>query len=92
MNLSLPDFIILALATWYLAHALTKTHGPFNAFESIRKRFSLGGLTTCMHCSAVWIAALLWAAWQTPLQPLVYFPAIAGLAIGFGSWTGASHA
>lgn len=92
MAITLPDLLTLALATWYLAYALTKTHGPFNAFENIRKRFVLGGLTTCMVCASVWIAGALYLLWLTPVQPLVYLPAIAGAALMLGSWTGANHA
>ena len=85
------DLLILVLATWYLAYALTKTHGPFHVFATLRGRFSFGGLTTCMHCAAPWIAGLLWLLWLTPLHPVVYALAVAGAALMLGSWTGASH-
>jgi hypothetical protein len=92
MTLSLPDLLILALATWWFTHAVVKTHGPFHIFERFRARFPLGGLTTCMHCAAVWVALLLWLIWQTPAQPVVYFPAVAGAALMLGTYTGAAHA
>ena len=41
------DLIILALATGYWAHAISKTHGAFGMFEWTRKHLPLGGLTTC---------------------------------------------
>lgn len=91
MTLSLPDLLILALATWYIAHAVVNTHGPFNAFATLRGRFPLGGLLTCTVCLSLWIALLLWLIWQTPAQPIVYVPALAGAALMLGSYSGASH-
>jgi hypothetical protein len=92
MILSLPDLLILALATWYLAHAIVKTHGPFKLFATLRERYPLGGLLTCLHCAALWIALLLLLLWQTPAQPVIYVPAVAGAALMLATYTGASHA
>lgn len=85
------DLLILALATWYLAHALTKTRGPFNLFATLRGRFHLGGLTSCPVCAAPWMAGALFLLGDTPLQPLVVVLAIAGGALMLGSYSGASH-
>lgn len=85
------DLLILVLATWYVDHAVINTHGPFNVFATLRGRFRLGGLTTCMVCAAPWIAAVLYLVARTPLQPLVVLLAIAGGALMLGSYSGATH-
>lgn len=81
MSLQPFDLLVIALATLYLSYALTKTHGPFELFATIRTKLPLGGLTTCMVCAAFWIAALFYLLWLTPLQPLVYVFAAAGGAV-----------
>lgn len=91
MNLNPLDLATLALATWYLAYALTKTSGPFHLFALLRERVSLGGLTTCIVCASPWIAGGLYLLWLTPLQPIVVILAVAGLALMAGSYTGANH-
>ncbi len=88
MNLSLPDLLILALATLYSAYALTKTHGPFGMFVALRNHLPLGGLTTCMTCAAFWLALLFWALWQTPVQPAVMVFAAAGGAVFLAQYVG----
>lgn len=79
--MNLLDFLILAAATLYLSFALTKTHGPFHLFEKARERFPLGGLTTCIVCASPWVAALCYGLLLTPLKPLVFVFAVAGLAM-----------
>lgn len=81
MSITLLDFLILSAATLYLSYALTKTHGPFHLFEKTRERFPLGGLTTCIVCSAPWIAAVCYGLLLTPLKIVVYAAAVAGLAM-----------
>lgn len=85
------DFLLLALATWYVAHAVTRTHGPFHILERLRERVKLGGLTSCPVCLAPWAAAFLWLLWATPLQPVVAVLAVAGAALMLGSYSGANH-
>lgn len=92
MAIALPDLLTLALAVWYCTYAITKSSGPFHVFVTVRQRLPLGGLTTCMVCASVWIAGALYLLWLTPVQPLVYLPAIAGAALMLGSYTGANHA
>lgn len=88
MTMAPFDLAAIALATLYLSHALTKTHGPFDVFKTIRAKAPLGGLTTCMVCAAFWIAAAFYGLWLTPLQPLVWVFAAAGLAVLAGYYTG----
>lgn len=88
MDIQLLDFLILSLATLYLAFALTKTHGPFKLFETIRLKLPLGGLTTCLTCAAPWTAGLCYLAWLSPLQPIIYVLAAAGLATFAAHYSG----
>lgn len=82
------DLLILVLATLYFAYALTKTHGPFGVFETVRAKVPLGGLTTCLVCAAFWVAVVFYLLWITPLQPLVYIFAAAGGAVVVGHYVG----
>lgn len=88
MSLQPFDLIVIALATLYLSYALTKTHGPFEVFATIRTKLPLGGLTTCMVCAAFWLAAAFYLLWLTPLQSLVYVFAVAGGAVTLGNYVG----
>lgn len=80
--------LILALATLYAAHALTKTHGPFGVFTTVRDRLPLGGLTTCFVCATFWLALGFWALWQTPAQYVVTVFAVAGGAVLAAQYVG----
>ena len=82
------DLIILALATGYWAHAISKTHGAFGMFEWTRKHLPLGGLTTCPVCLSFWIAIAFWLLIPTPLYPIVTISAAAGAATLVGFYTG----
>jgi hypothetical protein len=84
----LTDLIILAAATLYVAYAIGWSHGPYEVFVRLRDRFPLGGATECTFCLSFWAALILWLVWQTPVQPLVYIFAAAGLATAVGSYTG----
>lgn len=35
--MTLEQWIIAVAATWYMAYAVTKTHGPFGIFERLRE-------------------------------------------------------
>lgn len=85
------DILILAAATWYIAHIVTRSDGPYGVFRWLRKEFPLGGLTTCIHCAAIWVAVGLWVLWQTPIAALVLPFSIAGAGLMIGSYSGASH-
>lgn len=88
------DFIIIALATLYLAHAVVNTHGPFHAFERLRNWRGgtwHGGLLSCTTCAAVWLALLMYALLTTPLAPVVYICAAAGGAVAITAYSGVAH-
>ncbi len=84
------DLIILALATFYLSHAISASYGPWHVFEWLRVHLPLGGLTACLVCLSVWLAAALYILMQTPLMPVVYVLAIAGLSVLAWRYTGGS--
>lgn len=82
----MTDLLIIALATWYVAYAVTSTHGPFNAFERVRKVTTLGGLLTCPVCLAFWAGLILLLA---PMGIVTQALAVAGAAMllhGFAGW------
>jgi hypothetical protein len=85
------DILILALATWYVAHVLTRTDGPYGVFRNLRKAMPMGGMLTCMTCAAIWIAVAWWVIWQTPIAALAYPFTIAGAGLMIGAFSGASH-
>ena len=82
----MTDLLIIALATWYIAYAVTSTHGPFNVFERARKVTTLGGLLTCPVCLAFWAALVLLLV---PMGIVVQALAVAGAAMllhGVAGW------
>lgn len=82
------DFLTLAAATLYLSFALTKTHGPFRLFATLRQKAPLGGLTSCIVCAAPWLAGLGYVLLETPLKPLVYVFAVAGVSTAVAYYVG----
>lgn len=92
MNLSLLDFLLIAIATWRLAYLITSESGPFDIALRFRTRFPLGGLTTCLKCASVWTAIACYLLWLTPLQPVVWVLAVSGGALMLASYTGVNHA
>src|SRR5512147_1532763 len=80
-NMQPFDLLILALAAWEASYLVVFTTGPFRLFERFRVAFPLGGLTTCIYCTSVWMAAIAYALMLTPLVPLVYVGAVAGGAM-----------
>ena len=78
-------FLQVAFATWYLAYAITSTHGPFGIFDKARKVTALGGLLECPICLAPWIAFILLNA---PYGVLTQAFAVAGVAMILHGWSG----
>ncbi len=81
----MSDLVIAAFAAWYVAYAVTSTHGPFNVFERIRKITTLGGLLACPVCLAFWAALALLIA---PMGVVTQALAVAGAAMILHSWSG----
>lgn len=73
---------------------LTKEDGPFSVFLRFRTRYPLGGLMTCIYCLSVWAAAFFLFLWFHPewpwTYPLLLLFAASGLALGWGTYTGAN--
>ncbi len=89
MNLTPFDFAVIALAAGYWAFVVPKKSGPYALFDRLRARTTLGGLLLCPPCLVLWMAALMWLLWQTPLAVVVTVSAAAGLATLAGYYTGA---
>lgn len=85
------DYLILALAVWRVSHLISREDGPFYIFKRLRNRLPLGGLTACIYCLSVWIAAALYLLWFTAFQPVILIFALSAGALMLGSYTGASH-
>ena len=88
MSLSLPDLLILSLATWRFAFLLARETGPQQSIARLRARFHL---PECVYCLSVWIAPLLYLVYLTPAAPLVWVLAIAGGAVFLHRYTGGDH-
>ena len=85
------ELIVLALATFYAAHAISASYGPWHVFEWLRVHLPLGGLTACLVCLSVWLALAFYLLMQTPLLPLVQIFAAAGASVLVWRYTGGDN-
>jgi len=85
------DLLIVSLATFYCAYAISATHGPWHVFEWLRTHVPLGGLTACLVCMSPWLAALFYVLMLTPLAVAVYVLAVAGASVLVWRYTGANN-
>jgi hypothetical protein len=78
------DFLLAALATWRLAHLLTREDGPYGLLARLRARAgdgAVGRALQCLYCTSVWVAAplaLFVAPWQA--RAAVVWLALSGAA------------
>lgn len=72
------DLLILSLATFSMAYLLVREDAPFKIMARIRARTTVGGLLSCIHCSAFWCAILCYVLLSTPFAPIVYVFAVRG--------------
>lgn len=79
------ELLTYAAASWYVAYAVVNTSGPFKVFEWLRAHLSLGGLTTCIICLAVWVALILRLIGANPVTDVL---AVAGVALWIHSYSG----
>lgn len=90
----LPDILIAAAATAYLAYVVTHTDGMFGMFAWARQHDPIR-VTHCIWCSAFWLALLVLGVlrWGEPFTAawLVEAFAAAGLGIMALAYTGAKH-
>jgi hypothetical protein len=61
------DLLLTSLASFYVAYAVSSTHGPFHAFAWLRANVSIGGLLECLVCLSPWAALLFLWLLTTPL-------------------------
>ena len=73
---------------FYAAYSITRTHGPFHIFETVRVRYPLGGLTACFYCMAFWAAIVAYVL-LIVFPPALYVVAAAGGAAFLYRYTGA---
>ena len=85
------DLLIISLATFYCAYAVSSSTGPWSVFVWLRNRFKLGGLTSCLVCLSPWIAALFYVIQQTSAAWIVSIFAIAGASVLVWRYTGANN-
>lgn len=82
----MDNLIIYSLAVWYVAYAVTSTHGIGGSFDWMRKNLPHGGLLDCPVCLALWVAILFSLL---PFGILISALAIAGGAMilhGIANW------
>lgn len=85
------DLLITALATFYLAYAVSATHGPFAVFDWLRGHVPLGGLTGCLVCLSPWFGAVSWALLQTVFAPVIGILAIGGASVLLWRYSGGNY-
>lgn len=85
------NFLLLTLASWYIAHVITSEKGAWEMFVKLRAMLPLGGLTSCIFCLIPYVVAILYAlVWFVPdAQHIVNVFGIAGAALMLRSYTGA---
>ena len=89
---TLFDFLLMAIATLYVAQVMTATAGPGQVFERLRTvtRNRLGGLFDCVWCVSVWVGAAFFFLHQF-VPRITWIFAIAGAALLLRSYTGVHH-
>jgi hypothetical protein len=85
---SLLDLLILALAAFYAAYAVTATEGPFHCFATLRRIAPLGGLTNCFVCAVLWCGVVFYALAALRVPEIGYVFAGAGAALLAYRYTG----
>lgn len=90
ITLDLTSLLFLALATWRVSYMLTTESLPFHIGTTLRKRFPLGGLSTCIYCMSVWVAGVMLILWTLDgaWYVIVYWFAISGGMLMLRSYTG----
>lgn len=87
LNLDWFSLLVIALATWRLAHMIAIEHGPFKCFVWLRIKLPFGGVTTCVYCLSVWIGAAMLVAYHY-IPEIVWVFAISGAALMLKAYTG----
>lgn len=84
------SFTVIALAGLRLAYAITQEDLPFHIGTTLRARFPLGGLTSCIKCASIWTSALMLLVWYLDgaWYVVVYVFALSGAGLVIRSFTG----
>ena len=85
------DYIVIALATFYLSYVLTITEGPWKSLVKLRYWLPMGGMFECIYCAALWIGVGCYLLYNTPLQPVVSICGVVGLGMAVFRFTGGAH-
>ena len=85
------DLVIIALAAFYSAYAITATDGPFHCFATLRRIAPLGGLTKCFVCAVLWCGAAFYGLAALNIPQVGYVFGAAGLALLAFRYTGGSR-
>jgi hypothetical protein len=84
------DLLRIALATWYISHAVTALSGPLRLFTRLRGVSPLSGLLSCIYCLSIWVALGLYIIMQHDSGHYLIDPfAVAGAALMLRSYSGA---
>lgn len=86
--MTLIEWAYFVAAAWYVAYAISSTHGPFGIFERVRKYLPLGGLASCIICLLPWVALILRLIGRNIVFDAF---AIAGVALLLHGYTGWRH-
>jgi hypothetical protein len=75
-------FLIAVLATWRVAHLVSREDGPYDVIVWLRRRAgngAVGRLMDCPHCVGLWVAVPA-AAWltTTPADWIMTWIGVAG--------------
>jgi hypothetical protein len=84
------DLLLTSLASFYVAYAVSSTHGPFHAFAWLRANVSIGGLLECLVCLSPWAALLFLWLLTTPYSWIAWLFAAAGASVLLWRYTGGS--
>ena len=80
--MSLLEAVGVGVATYYVALAITRTHGLFGMFEWARLHLPHGGLLECHVCLSLWLAIVFYVLMMVA-PPVVWIVAAAGLSVWF---------
>jgi hypothetical protein len=88
--MSIENIVIAALAAYYVAFAVSKTHGLFGVFATLRA-YDTSGLTKCIYCLLLWAALACYLLVTTPAYPAIVVLAIAGAGVLLHRYTGGNY-
>lgn len=90
ITLDFFSFLVVALAGLRLAYAITTEDLPFHIGTTLRARFPLGGLTSCIKCASIWTSGAMLLLWYADgvFYIIVYIFALSGFGLVIRSYTG----